>query len=91
MSEQRRYVVRGKVQGVGFRYFARREAEFLSLGGSVRNREDGTVEIFAEGPPETLDSFGRRLRQGPPAGSVTSCESEPAAFEPADGQFQILF
>jgi acylphosphatase len=65
--ERRRYVVCGRVQGVGFRSFARDEARHLGLVGYVRNLPDGrTLEAVAQGEPSVLDSFAEALRDGPP-------------------------
>ncbi|MEO6797318.1 MAG: acylphosphatase [Candidatus Dormibacter sp.] len=55
----------GDVQGVGFRVFAERQARRDSINGYVRNRQDGAVEVEAEGQPEDLDRFLTALRQGP--------------------------
>jgi acylphosphatase len=60
-----RYIVSGRVQGVGFRYFALREAESLGLVGFVRNLPDGSVEVVAEGDEPPLARFEERLREGP--------------------------
>ena len=66
--------VRGRVQGVGFRWFAKEEAESRGLSGFARNREDGSVEVEAEGDPEAVDAFVERLRSGPPASRVESID-----------------
>ena len=63
-------VVRGRVQGVGFRYFARKRAEAHGIAGFVRNLPDGTVEVHAEGAAEALSGFEADLRQGPSFGRV---------------------
>lgn len=65
-----RYTVSGRVQGVGFRYFARKVAEAFDIGGSVRNREDGTVEIVAVGSAENLRSFREQIEIGPTSSRV---------------------
>lgn len=62
-------VARGHVQGVGFRYSASAKARELKLVGWVRNCEDGSVELFAEGPASRLDAFEQWLRRGP-AGAI---------------------
>lgn len=62
--------VRGRVQGVGFRYFVLREAEYLDLAGYVANERDGSVHVVAEGPPAVLDELLERLHEGPPASIV---------------------
>ena len=58
-------VVEGEVQGVGFRYSSLREARALGLTGWVRNAEDGSVEVWAEGEERSLDEFSRWLEHGP--------------------------
>ncbi|HSV73773.1 MAG TPA: acylphosphatase [Chthonomonadales bacterium] len=68
--DQVRIVVRGDVQGVGFRFATRRMAAALGLRGYVRNQPDGDVEIVAEGERERLDALVRWARRGPPAAHV---------------------
>lgn len=69
-----RYVVSGRVQGVGYRYFALREAESLGIAGFARNLPDGRVEVIAEGADEPVRRFEARLREGPAFATVTSVE-----------------
>ena len=69
-----RYLVRGRVQGVGFRWFVLQEAEGLGLGGVVRNLRDGSVEILAEGGPAALAELERILQRGPRLARVDSVE-----------------
>ena len=76
---RRRLVVKGLVQGVGFRWFAREQAESLGLSGWVRNREDGAVEAEAEGPAGALDEFVRRLRAENSSARVDEIVAVPAA------------
>ena len=61
----RRYLVSGRVQGVGFRYFTESAAAHAGVDGWVRNLPDGRVEISAEGEPDALERFEREIRQGP--------------------------
>ena len=65
MRVARRFVVSGRVQGVGFRYFTQDAARREGLHGYVANRDDGTVEVTAEGEADSLERFERKLRQGP--------------------------
>jgi acylphosphatase len=65
MRVARRFVVSGRVQGVGFRYFALDAARRDGLHGYVTNHDDGTVEAVAEGEAEAVDRFERALRRGP--------------------------
>ena len=68
-------VVRGQVQGVGFRWFVVRTASGLALYGWVMNRADRAVELVAEGPVSRLVELVDALHEGPPASSVSSVES----------------
>ena len=74
--------VRGRVQGVGFRYFVLREAMYLGLTGLVANERDGGVRVLAEGPRVDLLELLDRLREGPPASIV---ERVVERWEPARG------
>ncbi|GAB3131833.1 acylphosphatase [Marisediminicola antarctica] len=69
-----RAIVRGMVQGVGFRANARAEATRLGLSGFARNRSDGTVEVEAEGPDVAVAELVRWLHAGPPWAEVSSVE-----------------
>ncbi len=69
-----RYLVSGRVQGVGYRYFVLREAEALGVSGFAKNLADGRVEVVGEGPDEVLLDFEARLRQGPAFAHVLSLE-----------------
>jgi acylphosphatase len=69
--ETRRCVIRGRVQGVGFRYYVMRNAKDLGVRGSVRNCSDGAVEAILQAPsPGPLDQLIDRLRKGPSAARV---------------------
>ncbi|MDO8683136.1 MAG: acylphosphatase [Armatimonadota bacterium] len=74
----------GRVQGVGYRYFAEREANRLGLTGYVRNRPDNSVEVVAEGDRHILDGFLVLLRRGPSGANVADIKS---SFVPATGEF----
>jgi acylphosphatase len=74
----RRFLVRGRVQGVGFRWFVEREAHILGLAGWVRNNSDGRVEVLAQGTPEQLSGLRARLQQGPRAARVDDVEESEA-------------
>jgi len=69
-----RWVVRGRVQGVMFRASARERADGLGLTCEARNRDDGAVEILAEGASRALDDLERWLHRGPPLARVESVE-----------------
>ena len=66
----RRYIVRGRVQGVGFRWFTRRAAEAFDIAGWARNADDGSVEIVASGSQENLRSFKEQIEIGPSGARV---------------------
>ena len=85
---RRRAVVRGRVQGVGFRWSARSAAGELGLAGSVTNRADGAVEVEAEGPTDAVDEFIAWLRRGPAGARVTAVEVEQLA-PTGDAAFRI--
>ena len=72
--EARRFVVRGRVQGVGFRWFVEREAHILGIAGWVRNNHDGSVEVLAQGTHDQLLGLRTRLHQGPRAARVDAVE-----------------
>jgi len=73
-TQARRFLVRGRVQGVGFRWFVEREAHVLGIAGWVRNNSDGSVEVLAMGSREQLLGLRSRLRQGPRAARVDDVE-----------------
>ncbi len=70
----RRYMIAGRVQGVGYRAFAQNVARELRLTGWARNLDDGGVEVHANGSAAQLDRFEGRLRQGPRWSEVRSVE-----------------
>ncbi len=81
-TQARRFLVRGRVQGVGFRWFVEREAQILGVAGWVRNNADGSVEVLAMGSNEQLAGLRTRLRSGPRAARVDDVEekeSKPVA------------
>lgn len=89
-NKARRYFVSGSVQGVGFRYYARRAAQRLGLAGYVKNLSDGRVEVLAMGAPASLETFRTDLQRGPQSASVSDVVEEEAAAEPHyAGAFKI--
>jgi acylphosphatase len=72
MTIARRFIVKGRVQGVGYRYFAISAAGRCGVVGTVRNLPDGTVEAVAEGTPAAVADFRDQLEHGPSYGRVTS-------------------
>lgn len=84
-------VVRGRVQGVGFRWFVRETAERIAIAGWVRNRADGTVEVAAEGEADVLARFRAVLAEGPRGASVESVDDvdDDSASDPLERPFKI--
>jgi len=78
-------VIRGEVQGVGFRWSVQRKAVELGLTGYAENLPDGSVRVEAEGAPDRLDELEGFLHQGPHWAEVTSVDSERL---PATGEFR---
>src|SRR3954468_8012270 len=74
----RRFVVRGRVQGVGFRWFVEREAHILGIAGWVRNNADSSVEVLAQGTRDQLLGLRGRLQQGPRAARVDDVQESEA-------------
>jgi acylphosphatase len=70
MRVARRYLIGGRVQGVGFRYFTAEAAAREGIVGWVRNLPDRRVEVAAEGDAEAVDRFERAIRHGPPSARV---------------------
>jgi acylphosphatase len=79
------YRVRGRVQGVGFRYFVERGAKALGISGWVRNVDDGSVEVYAAGTAAQLSDLEGLLRQGPRWAEVRGVEESDAAVENHSG------
>lgn len=79
----RRFLVTGRVQGVGFRWFVEREAHLLGMAGWVRNNADGRVEVFAQGTAQQLGALRAKLYQGPRAARVDNVDELEA--QPKDG------
>jgi acylphosphatase len=69
--------IRGRVQGVGFRYAMAREAERLGVAGWVRNRRDGSVEAVVQGEARAIESMRRWSGHGPEGATVTDVKATP--------------
>jgi acylphosphatase len=82
-------IVRGRVQGVSFRMATLREAQRLGVVGWVRNREDGSVELEAEGESGRVDELVAWARQGPPAAMVRDVQLDEISATGADSIFTI--
>jgi len=87
--QQRGFRVRGRVQGVGFRWWTHRKASHLGLRGTVGNCADGTVEVHACGAVETLDAFAEVLLDGPALARVDGVEDVQSNKSLASG-FEIV-
>ena len=88
MLTARRFLVSGRVQGVGFRFFVEDAARCEGLRGWVRNLPDGRVEAFAQGDAESVDRLEQKIRRGPSASRVQQVDvlpdlpsGEPKEFE----------
>jgi acylphosphatase len=87
----KRFIISGRVQGVGFRWFAARLGTALGIRGTVRNLSDGRVEVVAAGPAHVLDQFGRELAKGPPGARVDGMETVHVEDEVAPTQgFEVV-
>ena len=86
----RRYLVRGRVQGVGFRWFVARTARSLGLAGHARNLADGRVEVEASGDADSLDRLEAELAQGPPGAVVSGVDVETTGDVAVRKSFDIL-
>ncbi len=90
-TRRARFVVRGLVQGVNFRNAAVREAEARGLTGRVWNREDGAVEVVAEGDAAALSDFERWLHEGPRMAEVEAVERSDLGGDRRYGDFAIAY
>jgi acylphosphatase len=84
-------IVRGVVQGVGFRFFTRDLAHRYRLGGFVRNMPDGTVEVEVQGEEGALSAFIEDLEIGPRSSHVKGIESREIPIDDAQENFEITF
>ncbi len=86
MSSKRLHIsIYGRVQGVGYRYFAQNIARGMGLAGWTRNRPDGTVEVVAEGEEDVLKTFLSYLEEGPSMARVDRIDAE---WQIASGEFR---
>jgi len=87
---QRGFRITGRVQGVCFRVWARATANELGLRGTVRNREDGSVEVHTVGSPGVVSDFEARLWEGPAAAVVDGVEVFKSTGQLPPSPFQLL-
>jgi acylphosphatase len=85
MREAELFRIEGRVQGVGYRWWAVGAARSLGLAGWVRNRREGSVELFAVGDRHALDALAAACAEGPAAAKVTAVTRVPAPDDGADG------
>ena len=76
--DTKRFVIRGRVQGVGYRFFVEKHAQRIGLRGYAKNLGDGTVEVVATGTPDELQELEGLLRKGPRLALVSGVEAESA-------------
>jgi len=82
-------LVRGRVQGVGFRAFVLHRAQTLGISGWVRNRRDGSLELEAEGEPSAIDRLAEAVERGPVGARITGVERTPRAAVPGPRIFRL--
>ncbi len=87
--KHKRIIVKGLVQGVGFRYYCAKKALELSIKGYARNMEDGSVLIEAEGDDNLVEEFISYVRIGPPLSRVNSIKVEELEYEGKYSSFRI--
>ena len=88
-NQQLHAIVRGRVQGVNFRYSTVTQASRLGLSGWVRNQPDGSVEVLAEGPRHVLEQLLAFLGHGPPSARVSGVEPVWQPASQAYRQFEV--
>jgi acylphosphatase len=89
--EARRWLIVGRVQGVGYRQYVRHAAQALGVRGWVRNLPEGSVEVQGAAPPAALDRFQAELRRGPRGCRVEDVEEEMLIQVPTWQSFNIVF
>jgi acylphosphatase len=92
MAKELRLIrIHGKVQGVGYRFFATRVARRLGLKGSIQNERDGTVEALVEGESGAIDDWVEELKEGPRYAEVTKIDQESRDYTGKLGDFDVKF
>jgi acylphosphatase len=91
MKEMRILKIHGKVQGVGYRFFATRVARRLGLKGNISNQRDGTVDAVVEGEKKAIDEWIEELKEGPRYAEVTKIDQETKEFSGRLGDFDVKF
>ena len=90
-KEQRVIRIHGKVQGVGYRFFATRVARRLGLKGTIENNRDGSVDAVVEGDKDVIDDWIEELKEGPRYAEVTKIDQETKDFTGRLGDFDVKF
>ena len=90
-KEARHVFIRGKVQGVGYRFFATRVARRLGLKGWIQNNRDGAVEAMVEGDGTVIDEWLEELKEGPRYAEVTKIDQESKEFTGRLPDFDVKF
>jgi len=88
-AHARRFLVRGRVQGVGFRWFVEQQAHLLGISGWVRNNADGAVEVLAQGTREQIRNLHAQLEKGPRAARVDQVEESEVPLSEGLKTFRI--
>ena len=91
MKELRHLRIHGKVQGVGFRFFATRVARRLGLKGWIENLRDGTVEAQVEGEAAAIDDWIKEIKEGPRFAEVTKIDQQRKEFTGKLADFDVKF
>jgi acylphosphatase len=91
MKEQRHIRIHGKVQGVGYRFFATRVARRLGLKGWIQNMRDSSVEAVIEGEAAAIDEWIEEIREGPRYAEVTKIDQESKEFSGRLADFDVKF
>jgi len=91
MKQGRHIRIHGKVQGVGYRFYATRVARRLGLKGWIQNLRDGSVEAMVEGEPDAIDEWIDDVREGPRYAEVTKIDQEVREFTGKLGDFDVKF
>lgn len=86
----RRWVMEGRVQGIGFRWYAMNHGQALGVRGWVRNRDDGAVEVVGLASPETIERLDALLAKGPPGARVTRVTREDLPHRFVDAKSFII-
>ncbi len=85
-----KFIVQGRVQGVGFRWFVLNAAQELKVTGSVKNVYNGNVEIFAQSDINTIQKFKLKVKEGPALSRVDSILEIKEEFDPKLNEFKVI-